>query len=155
LITMLERLQLEARPVKAGDTLSIRTDLDRRRAEELLDYYRRLPPEQRRARPALLNGLGRLEFAVNDFEGAQKLFREAAAGAPAAAARAEAHYNAYRAALERLPEGRDEALASLLEALKLAPDRFAPFPMADYEPVRVLGAGGFGVTFLARHRLSQ
>ena len=35
------------------------------------------------------------------------------------------------------------------------PDRYAPFPLDKYEAVKILGAGGFGVTFLCRHRFSK
>src|SRR5262249_60189703 len=33
-------------------------------------------------------------------------------------------------------------------AVSLDPAAFEPFPLARFRPVRVLGAGGFGVTFL-------
>lgn len=32
--------------------------------------------------------------------------------------------------------------------------RFRPFDLDVYEPLRILGAGGFGAAFLCRHRLS-
>src|SRR5262249_14993202 len=40
----------------------------------------------------------------------------------------------------------------LLEAVRLEPRRYAPFPVGKYHPERILGAGGFGVAFLCRHR---
>ena len=67
-------------------------------------------------------------------------------------ARAEAYYNASRAALER--GDFTGSLADLKRALALDPARFAPFPLEDYEPERILGAGGFGVTYLCRLKLS-
>src|SRR5262249_31646358 len=66
------------------------------------------------------------------------------------AAQAAALHNAYLAALEQ--RKLNEALAALQQAVALAPDRFAPFPITKYEPVRILGAGGFGVAFLCKHR---
>src|SRR5262249_46174904 len=39
----------------------------------------------------------------------------------------------------------------LLAAAKLAPKRYEPFPLRKYCPLRILGAGGFGVAFLCRH----
>jgi serine/threonine protein kinase len=39
--------------------------------------------------------------------------------------------------------------------MKLDPKRFAPFPLARYEPVRILGAGGFGVAFLCEHKFMK
>src|SRR5262249_41349117 len=65
-------------------------------------------------------------------------------------AQGEAHLNAHRAALEN--RDWDTALRELLEATTLDEARFAPFPVAKYEPRRILGAGGFGVAFLCRHR---
>src|SRR5262249_20966835 len=93
---------------------------------------------------------GKLEVAAGD-SGAAQCDSAAVAGLVGdGAARAEAHHNAYRAALER----RDwaAALAALREAVRADAARFAPFPFNKYEPVRILGAGGFGVAFLCRHR---
>ena len=66
------------------------------------------------------------------------------------AAKAEAHFNAYRTALER----RDfaTALKELMSAVKLDAKRFAPFPVGKYQPQTILGAGGFGVAFSCRHK---
>ena len=36
------------------------------------------------------------------------------------------------------------------DAARLAPDRYAPFPLNKYIPERILGAGGFGVVVLCR-----
>jgi serine/threonine protein kinase len=153
LIRMLEQLQLQNRPLRASDSLSIRNDRERKQAEKLVHTYRSLPVDQRRGRPALVNALGQLEFAVNDFDGAQRTFSEAAAMAPDTSSRAEAYYNAFRASLERVPHRFDEAMRWLKQAIQLD-EQFAPFPLGAYEPLRILGAGGFGVTFLCRHRLS-
>ena len=63
--------------------------------------------------------------------------------------KAEAHYNEYQVALcQRDWEG---GLLALHQAVRLCPDRHAPFPFSQYEPVRIPGAGGFGVTFLCRY----
>jgi hypothetical protein len=154
IMRMLAQLQLQDRPVRPSDSMSIRSDRERKQAEELVRGFRALPAEQRQHRPALVNAVGQLEFAVNDFDGAQRTFTEAAAMAPDTASRAEACYNAYRAALERVPARGDEALRWLLQAAQIDAEQFAPFPLNRFEPLRILGAGGFGVTFLCRHRLS-
>src|SRR5439155_202994 len=96
---------------------------------------------------ALLNGLGKLQAASGDFEGAKTIFIEVARTAETPA-RAEARYNAHRAALEQ--RKWDEALAALQEAAALDPKRFAPFPLDRYPPQRILGAGGFGIAFLCK-----
>jgi hypothetical protein len=154
-LAMLEKLQLQSRPIRATDSMSIRSDHERAEVEQLVRQYRKLSPAERRRFPALLNGLGQLEFAVNDFEGAQKTFAEAAEIAPDTRAQALAHFNAFRAALERQPRRFDEALKELLEAVRLDRDSFALFPHDKYEPLRILGAGGFGVTILCRHTKSN
>jgi hypothetical protein len=118
----------------------------------LVARYRALPAQEGRRLPALLNAVGKLEVVAGQFEAAQRDFQEVAALVPDAAARAEARHNAYRAALEQ--RAWPEALAALREAGALDPGRFAPFPLAKFEPERILGAGGFGVAFLCRNRHS-
>src|SRR5262249_58126843 len=98
------------------------------------------------ALPALLNSLAQLEFVAGDFESAKEHFDEVATQV-AGSEQAVAHHNAHHAALEL----RDwpEALAALERATALDAD-LAPFPRELYEPQRILGAGGFGVSFLCR-----
>lgn len=144
------KLDLAQREVRPGDSLSIRTDNERRLVKDLVTRYRALPDEQRQNLPALLNAIGTLEIASGNFAEARADFTAVAGLVQADTARAEAHHNAYRAALEQ----RDwpTALAELLEAVRLDRDRFAPFPMEKYIPQAILGAGGFGVAFRCRHR---
>jgi serine/threonine protein kinase len=144
------RLDLMHREVRPRDSLSIRTDAERQLVKQVISRYRALPEEQRRGLPALLNAVGKLEVAAGDFATAQRDFTEVASLVSDVQAKGEAHANAYRAALER--RDWDAALAELLEAVKLDGRRFAPFPVGKYRPVRILGAGGFGVAFLCRHR---
>ncbi len=144
------KLDLVNREVRATDSLSLRNDQERSLVKQLVARYRGLPEERRQQMPALLNALGKLEVAAGDFRSAQADFVTVAGLAGDVKARAEAHANAHRAALE----ARDwnTALAELLEAIKLDPARFAPFPVDKYRPRRILGAGGFGVAFLCEHR---
>jgi len=151
-LQLLEHLRVQGRPVRVGDSFSLPSARDRDVIGELLRSYKALPEEQQRSAPALLNGLGKLQLAAGDYEHARDSFVRVATLTPDRRARAEAHHNAYHAALER--GDRDGALAELKQALALDPARFAPFPPDDYEPVRILGAGGFGVTFLCRLKLS-
>jgi serine/threonine protein kinase len=143
------KLDLIHREVRPRDSVSIRTEGERRLVRELLQRYRSLPESQRRHRPALLNAVGKLELAAGDFAAAGESFTAVADLVEDTQARAEAHYNAYRAALER--HDWDSALAELREAIERDAQRFAPFPLEKYEPQRILGAGGFGVVFLCRH----
>jgi len=51
-LQMLEKLQLQSRPVRAADSMSIRTDYERQEVEQLVKHYRSLPADQRRRFPA-------------------------------------------------------------------------------------------------------
>jgi tetratricopeptide (TPR) repeat protein len=136
--------------VRPRDGLALRRDSERELVQDLVKRFRDLPADQRRRLPALLNSLAQLEVVVGDLEASQHDFQEVARLVADPISQAEAHHNVYRAALER----RDwsEALAALRRAAALDPDAFEPFPLARYEPLRLLGAGGFGVTFLCQDR---
>jgi serine/threonine protein kinase len=147
---VLEKYKLDERAVGPDDGHSIAADAEQSLVLGLAARYRALPEGERNESPALLNAMGKLQLAAGDFDAAQRDFASAAQLASSPEARAEARHNAYRAALER---GRhDEALRELLHAVKLDPRRFAPFPVGKYLPQRILGAGGFGVAFLCKHR---
>jgi hypothetical protein len=59
-----------------------------------------LPEDQRGRFPALLNGLGKLQYASGDFAGARDTCLEVARGVADRQGRAEACHNAYMAAVE-------------------------------------------------------
>jgi uracil-DNA glycosylase family 4 len=144
------RLDLMHSELRPRDSLSIRNDGERALVKRLVARYRGLPEGQRRGLPALLNAIGKLEVAAGDFENAQHDFTAVAELVGDPRGRAEAHHNAYRAALER----RDwpAALTEIRAAAQLDAARFSPFPLNKYQPQRILGAGGFGVAFLCRHK---
>lgn len=149
---LLAQIQAQNQPVNPSHSLSIRNDREKAVVRELLAQYRNLPSDQKAATPALLNGLGKLNVAVGDFDTAQNSFEQVAKITKDRRARGEAYFNAYRSALEM--NRHDDALKELLKAVHYDQERFAPFPMGEYEPIKILGAGGFGVTFLCRHKLS-
>jgi len=146
---LLERFQLKDRVVRPSDSFSIRSDSERELVKKLLVDYRNLPEEKREQMPGLLRDIGKVGLAAGELEEAQKAFQKEAELETNTQAKAEAHYNAYLAALER--QQWREALASLQQAVALDPMRFAPFPVLHYKPQEILGAGGFGVVFLCRH----
>jgi tetratricopeptide (TPR) repeat protein len=149
-LTALRQHQLERRELRPHDSLSLRSEPERQLVRQLVSRCRALPEADRRDVPALLNALGKLQMLAGDFEGAQRDFQESATATSANTAKAEAHYHAYRAALER--RRWEEALIEFRQAVQLDPARFAAFPLDRLEPLRILGAGGFGVVFLCRHR---
>src|SRR4051812_2196360 len=138
--------------VRPRDGLALRRDSEREVVQDLVKRFRDLPRDQQRRLPALLNSLAQLEVVVGDLEAGQHDFQEVARLVADPISQAEAHHNVYRAALER----RDwsEALAALRRALALDADSFEPFPWSRYDPLRILGAGGFGPTFLCQDRSS-
>jgi hypothetical protein len=147
---LLEQHHLQRREVRAGDSLSIRNDKERQLVKQLVVRYRALPAEQQRHTPALLNAIGKLQVVAGDFDSAQRAFQRVATLVKDKTAQAEARFNAYRTALER--RDWDTALKELLDAVRLDAKRFSPFPVGKYHPLRILGAGGFGVAFLCKHK---
>ncbi|MSR53796.1 MAG: hypothetical protein EXS09_10970 [Gemmataceae bacterium] len=147
---LLEQHHLQRRELRPGDSLSIRNDNERELVKQLVSRYRSLPENERRQVPALLSGIGKLEVVAGDFDSAQKDFQQVALLEQDQNAQAEAYYNAYLVSLEK----RDwpGAIQELVKAVKLDPKRFAPFPAGKYQPIRILGAGGFGVAFLCKHK---
>ena len=137
--------------VRPGNSCSIRSEDERRAVRAVLARFRQLPAEEQRNAPALLNGLGKLQVGTGDHAEAQQIFAEVVQVVGDPSAKAEASFNAYRAALEE--RKWDAALAALREAGSHDPQRFAPFPLHRYEPKRILGAGGFGTAIhcLDRH----
>src|SRR5262245_34719795 len=131
--------------VRPRDSLALRRDGEREQVHELVKRYRDVPDDQQKRLPALLNSLGQLEVLVGEFDAAQNDFDEVAGLVNDHSERAEAHQNTYRAALEQ----RDwpEALAALLRACALDPEKSEPFPLKRYEPRAILGAVAFGVSF--------
>lgn len=142
------------REVTSRHSMSIRTDSDRRLADDAIRNYRALPDDVRRAHPVLIENAAKVQFAIGEFEQAQASFLELPSLLDDK--QAKAHHNAYRAALENAGRSGNaddwkSALLELVEAVKL--DRkYMPFDGKKYAPSRILGASGFGVTFLCKHK---
>jgi hypothetical protein len=147
---LLDQHQLRRREVRPADSLSIRNDAERQLVKQLVKRYRALPETERQQVPALLNAVGKLEVVAGDFDAAQKDFQAVAKMVEDNKSRAEAHFNAYQAALERREWA--QAFKELIRAVQGDSRRFMPFPMTRYLPQRILGAGGFGVAFLCKHK---
>jgi tetratricopeptide (TPR) repeat protein len=116
--------------------------------QSLRDQLRALPPETVAA--ADWSKLGDTLAAAGQFPEAGEAHQAAAAAAKAAAdrtAEAEAEYKHFRDACET--GDHMAALTAFRRAVELDPERFTPFDLHRYQPQAVLGAGGFGVVFLA------
>jgi serine/threonine protein kinase len=149
-ITLQAKLDLLPPAVRSRDSLSIRSDTERQQAIALVRRYRDLPGGERSLRPALLNAVAKLELATGACEAARLDFLEAAGLLEDPSAKGEAFLNAYKAALER--QNYDDGFQALIAAIKADGRRFAPFPVGKYHPLKILGAGGFGVAFLCKHK---
>lgn len=146
-LELLEHHRLAGREVRLSDSIVL-SESERDLVRRLVRRFRALPDDHQRT-AELVNDLAKAEHVVGDFGAATEHFHAAAAAATDTRTKAECHHNSYLAALEA---GEwDQALASLLEAVRLDPARFEPFPTARFTPMRVIGIGGSGVAFLCRH----
>ncbi len=144
---LLQERELDRRPVSFRDSMSVRNDGEREFIHRLVQRYRDLPRKER-LRTDLQIAVGKAGIISGDYEAAQRDFQEIARASTEPEIRAEAFFNAYHAALEQ----RDwaNALQYLQESCKVDQGRYAPFPLDQYPPERILGAGGFGVAFLCQ-----
>jgi len=151
-LPLLEAHQLAGRELRPGDVLAARDEDEARTARQLADRFRERGEDEQQTAPALFNAIGKLAALAGDLEGAWADFQRAANYVSDLQTQAELHHNAYVASLElrRWPD----ALAALCRAAARDPERFAPFPLAKYEPESILRADGFGVAFLCRQRTS-
>ena len=88
------------------------------------------------------NSMGAALWPVAGPKLAEKYFRESLAFDPESA---ETQFNLYMLELQR--ERWDRALVHLQKAIEKDPDRFEPFDTSRFTILRILGAGGTGVTF--------
>jgi tetratricopeptide (TPR) repeat protein len=144
---LVEDKRLRNRAMRPSDCLAFADDEEvGARARDLVARYRDLP-EGKHASPAFREAIGMLQVALGMYEGALQAFQHVSGQASDDAIRARAHWNAYQVAL--VQSLWSEALEELRQAIQIAPALYAPFPL-DYEIERVLGVGGFGVSFLCR-----
>ena len=154
-IDILIRQFAEHNHVRAGEmaprlTVSITNEQERELLKRLRDEYRKLPAEQQNIDSLML--LADSLSAAGQFGPAQELRAVAVrrAAAEKNSREAEAQFKTYRDACE---QGQwDAALPALLEAARLDPARFRPFPLKQYVPQQILGAGGFGTVVKCEDR---
>ena len=149
---------LAERHVATGTTEPLRVTVTNEKERDLLRRWlgelHQLPPELLAS--ADWTKLGDALAAGRLLAEAREAHEMAASNAKAAqnrAAEAEAAYKAYRVACEQ--ELWADALTRLVRAVELDAARFAPFPFNRYEPVRIVGTGGFGTVMLCRERLKK
>jgi tetratricopeptide (TPR) repeat protein len=144
---------LHQRELRPSDTCSVQNEAERQLIRQLMEQVRQLPESVRQRAPELLAQLGKAAVLCGDLDAAVQYFLQAGQVYQQRRDReqqAEAYYNAYRTFLEK--SEWNQALRALNEAVRLAPDRFSPFPVYELAALRILGAGAFGVTFLCQYR---
>lgn len=151
-LELLRNHKLNDGPLSPRHSLSIRDENEKRLVKRLLTQFRQLDTDRQRQLPDVLNDLGKLLHGTGEFRAAREVFAEAAAAVPDdSRMKGEAHHNSYLAALEQ--EDWAAALDELRQAVVCDRARYEPFPLDKYVPLRILGAGGFGVVFLCEHHL--
>ena len=145
-IQKIEQVGMKHGEVKPQHSFSIHTEGERAAVKQLLARFRQIPAQQQQQVPALQNGIGKLQFGSGDFDEARATFNAVSNNTSDSSAKAEAHFNAYRAALES--KNFVEAFVAIQVTASLDPKRFEPFPISRYKPKSLLGAGGFGAAFL-------
>ncbi len=130
--------------------VTIKSGNDQALLKKLWAAYSKLPAAAHDADDLLL--LGDTLEAAALFQEAEACYSAAALAAQAKnqEKEAEALYKGYREACQL--EQWDIALQRLLRAAKLQPERYEPFDLRKYEPVRILGSGGFGTVILCCDR---
>ncbi len=150
-LQLLQRFRLDARPLRSDDILTPAAEHDRAAIQQLLVRSQALAEEQRQS-GALLYALGKLAAVAGELDTAARDLQRAILLTSELMAQAEMHASAYVVAVER--RHWPEALTALKAATARDPERFAPFPVTKYEPEAILGADGFGVSFLCKHKSS-
>jgi tetratricopeptide (TPR) repeat protein len=133
---------------KSRFQITITNEREQTLARALLEEVRKLPPAAQSA--DLLTLMGDVLRAAGRFKDAQESYTEASKHSGDRAERARNLYKAYLTALEH--HRWEEALSALNEAVTLEPQKYTPFPLHQYQPKRILGAGGFGAVFLCQDR---
>jgi tetratricopeptide (TPR) repeat protein len=144
-LELLERRRLANRPMRPGDCLAFADDEESAAAARAIVARVKELPDGVTPTPALREAVGVLQFALGQYDGALQDFQIVSRDAADNDTRAHAHWNAYQVAL--VQSLWSEALEELKKAIELAPQLYTPFP-SHYRPERVLGVGGFGVSFL-------
>ena len=123
---------------------------------ELIGQARQLlkrisPSDPQYSRAAI--GLGSVVSSQGDLKQAEALFIKAYQQASNDKERALSQFNLFQVLTRQ--HVYDQALSSLQEAITLNQQRYALHNVHTYSLQRILGAGGMGCVFLARHRLKK
>ncbi len=123
--------------------------------KQFVSQFRALPAAQQNHAPLLLKWMARTEYGLSEFQAAERDFHQLAELNQDPSEKAHAFYQAYRAALERPHLG--DAFKELQAAWILQPDRYAPIPLDQFDPDRIVAHDALGLTFrcVAKKNQSQ
>jgi tetratricopeptide (TPR) repeat protein len=148
---LLDRIDAGAGLLRPEHSRSITNQRELLLVERMVAEYRALGAEEQQRYPNLLEGLGRLLFATGRYRQAMETFerltQDLADTQGDTRQHAQALHNLYLAGLEEGKAAWPRALEAIKNAVRLDPS-LAPFDLKKYTPKRILGVGGFGVTFL-------
>ncbi len=151
LLDLRKRLELRDQ-LRMQDSVSVRSESQRRQVHEVLAKVNSLPSEVRN-RPEILAQQGSVLVAAGDAKAASRCFEQAQQAASDDKLGGTYAYNAF---LAHLQAGElKEALARYLEAVRLNPADSELFDGDRYQPTGILGAGGFGIAFLCRNQVGE
>lgn len=131
--------------LRIEQSFSIHSPEEKRYVREALGWFRSLSKKEQDKQSEWKRVIGQRLFEAGALGEAHELYSEIAQSEGSNSAQALAYYNAFLAALGR--RKWSQALADLLRSAQLEPSQFAPFPLDHYQPVAILGAGGFSVVF--------
>jgi tetratricopeptide (TPR) repeat protein len=149
-LALLVAYRLDARALRFGDVLAVRSGEDRSHVRQVADRLHEVSEEGLREFPALVNAVGKLQAVAGDLDSAYDDFQKAVGLLSELQVQAQVFANAYHVALEQ--KKYEEALGNLNRAAARDPERYAPFPITKYEAEQILRYDGFGVVFQCRHR---
>jgi serine/threonine protein kinase len=151
-LEILEAHQLLRRELRQPDSLSCYSDDERRRIQTAVRHFHTLTEDDQAERPALQHAIGKVQMIVGEYGAALRDFQAVAERVQNPRSRAEVLANACTAATEQADWAT--AHAAFQAAVQLDAERWAPFPMKQYELQRLAGADAFGTLFRCFHRES-
>jgi len=138
--------------IKPRDELTQYSSANRELIKEAGQLLKRIPDsDSQYSRVAI--GLGSIVSSQGNLKQAEALFIKAYQQANNDDERALSQFNLFQVSIRQ--QDYDKAFSSLDEAIKLDEQRYALHNIHTYRIKRILGAGGMGCVFLAKHRLKK
>jgi serine/threonine protein kinase len=138
--------------IKPRDELTQYSSANRELIKEAGQLLKRIPDSDSQYSRVVI-GLGSIVSSQGDLKQAEALFIKAYQQANNDDERALSQFNLFQVSIRQ--QDYDKAFSCLEEAIKLDEQRYALHNIHTYRIKRILGAGGMGCVFLAKHRLKK